>query len=264
MEKPIYVQLDELYKAKWNDFAKAIEPHKAKVSIPFLSSTARWENGVQTEDWWTKADIKVMIVGREVHGGNFYLEKGNASWVQLEEKEPGFDYHVPLSIYDDFCTSKKISSDEQIAKGAGPLFVNAWNPFVEAIKKTFANKNVAFFYDNLDTLAKPNERGQLDASLLKISREKFSKPTFSKKLAILDADIVICLGCDVKVVEEVVASLSDIVALSDDITKYTQDNKRSLYVIKQHPSQQNEVIKALYEGFVKTIIADIKENFKEQ
>lgn len=261
MRKPIYEQLDELYKAEWAEFSKAVEPHKAEVSIPFLSTTARWENGEQTEDWWTKAELKVMIVGREVNGGNFYLEKGNASWVQLEEKEPGFDYHVPLSIYDDFCTSKKISSDEQIAKRAGPLFVNAWNPFVEAIKMTFANKNVAFFYDNLDTLAKPNERGQLAASLLKISREKFSKPTFSKKLSILGTDIVICLGCDAKVVEEIIESLSNKVALSEVIIKYTQEGKRSVYVIKEHPSQSNGEIKSKYEDFVKTIISDIKENF---
>jgi hypothetical protein len=262
MDKPNYEQLDELYKAVWSEFSKAIEPHKVEVSIPFLSTTARWKNGVQTEDWWTKADLKVMIVGREVNGKNFCIDKGHGSWAMLEAKEPGFDYNVPLSIYDDFCVSKKISSDEQIAENAGPLFKNAWNPFVDAIKKTFANKDVAFFYDNLDALAKPIKRGQLDATLLKISREKFSKPTFSKKLSILGTDIVICLGCDVKVVEEIIESLSNKVALSEVITKYTQEGKRSVYVIKEHPSQSNGEIKTKYEGFVKTIIADIKENFK--
>jgi hypothetical protein len=64
-------QLMNMYEPLFNELIKHLEADGVKDTVlpPFLLGIERFENGNKSgnEDWYTKADLKVMFFGRETH-----------------------------------------------------------------------------------------------------------------------------------------------------------------------------------------------------
>lgn len=175
MEKPIYEQLDELYKAEWAMISKDIEPYKDIVSIPFLPTTQN-VGGSEDETWWTDAKLRVMIFGRET----------------------GENYNTPLSqvegdLFAEACEVYAQWNSGVVKQNIEYGFFGAFNYFAKNLPKT-----AAVMWNNLDLVAV----GKKDGSLGKNYQEayeiqaKFSTAVLPKMLEILKPHIVIFLTAD--------------------------------------------------------------------
>lgn len=88
-------QLTELYNKHWESFMEQLEANglRDKLQCPFLISLLRsgqkkeerekdpnWYSKKETpehEEWYTKADIKIMFFGQETHGWEKDLDMGD-------------------------------------------------------------------------------------------------------------------------------------------------------------------------------------------
>lgn len=61
-------QLANLYEPKWNELKQQLDAKDIKVQAPFMLGVALERNnqgGYVDENWWTDADLKVMVFGQE-------------------------------------------------------------------------------------------------------------------------------------------------------------------------------------------------------
>lgn len=61
-------QLANLYEPKWNELKQQLDAKGIKVQAPFMLGIALEHNnqgGYVDESWWTDADLKVMVFGKE-------------------------------------------------------------------------------------------------------------------------------------------------------------------------------------------------------
>lgn len=249
MGKPIYEQLDELYKAEWAKISKDIEPYKEIVSIPFLPTTQN-VGGSEDETWWTDAKLRVMIFGRET-GENY-----NTPLSQVE----GDLFAEACEKYSEWNCGKKEDADG---------FFEAYQYFTDNIPQA------AFMWNNLDLVATANKDHSLKANNYQKAYEiqaKFSSAVLPKMLEILEPDIVIFLTAndeddvnknrDAIIMRNFGVNFQQFEAVDDSIptTKLMWINGfnqiGTLAYRAKHPNNGlSNVVK-------EAIITDIKENFK--
>lgn len=61
-------QLANLYEPKWKELKQQLDVQDIKVQSPFMLGVALERNnqgGYVDESWWTDADLKVMVFGKE-------------------------------------------------------------------------------------------------------------------------------------------------------------------------------------------------------
>jgi len=250
MGKPIYKQLDELYKAEWAKISKDIEPYKDIVSIPFLPTTQK-AGGSGDESWWTKAKLRVMIFGRET----------------------GENYNTPLSQVegDLFAEAGEVYAqwnsgvlEQDIEYG----FFGAFNYFSKKLPQA------AVMWNNLDLVAMEKKDGSLNKenqAAYEI-QAKFSSAVLPKMLEYLKPHIVIFLTADgsddeIKNRDAIIMRNFGVTAKQfeavDDGIPVTKlmwingfDKFGTLAYRAKHPCN------GLANDVKDAIIADIKENFK--
>ena len=105
----LHEQLKALYASKWKELCDVLqtvvcnEQTKVKPAYPFLLSLVQWENNRPTENWYTDAELKVMVFGQETN-----------SWVGKDDDfgtppspifSPDVSMEAVMSIYEDFYAS---------------------------------------------------------------------------------------------------------------------------------------------------------------
>lgn len=203
-------QLMELYdnKKKWEDLMKQLESNELrdKLQCPFLLSVYRtglkkeereklqqdsadynkWytENMIPSnEDWYAKADIKIMFFGKEPDG-----------WTR-DEKNNRMDVATIMDEYGFFL------DDRYEVRGNGGFFsqgskffkvgINKIMEGVETILNDYPNKRVSMIWNNISKLSTRTAKGGGSVNLFTHEIEKKCFHVIPKEMEILKPDIAI-------------------------------------------------------------------------
>lgn len=195
-------QLAELYNEKWKDFMEQIEANglHGKLQCPFLVSLLRsgqqkeerenakksdpnWYSEKETpehEEWYTKADIKIMFFGKEPHGWEKDLDVGDL-----------------MGIYEDFLDDKYVVAgnsgyfnEDEI--GNTRMFRFAINGIMSCIKddilRAYPGKRVSMIWNNISKLSTFEGRS-VDSRTHEIEHKYFH--VIPKEVEILKPNILI-------------------------------------------------------------------------
>lgn len=191
-------QLTDLYNKHWEDLIEQLEANKLKdqQQCPFLISLLRsglkkeerdadpnWYSKKETpehEEWYTKADIKIMFFGKEPHG-----------W------EKDSDIGDLMGFYENFLDDKYVMegnggyfNEDEV--GNTRMFRFAINGIMSCIREdilqAYPNKRVSMIWNNISKLSTV-EGGPVDARTHEIERKYFH--VIPQEVEILKPDILI-------------------------------------------------------------------------
>ena len=195
-------QLTELYNEKWSDLMEQLEANglRNKLQCPFLISVLRsgqkkeerekeknfdpdWHSKQTTpghEEWYTKADIKIMFFGQEPHGWEKDLDVGDT-----------------MAAYEDFLDDKYVVegnsgyfNEDEV--GNTRMFSFAINGIMSCMRddilQTYPDKKVSMIWNNISKLS-TFEGAPVDSFAHEIEHEYFH--VIPKEVKILKPDILI-------------------------------------------------------------------------
>lgn len=191
-------QLTDLYNKHWEDLMEQLEANKLKdqLQCPFLISLLRsgqkkekrdadpnWYSKKETpehEEWYTKADIKIMFFGQEPHG-----------W------EKDSDMGDLMMFYENFLDDKYVVEENggyfnEDEVGNTRMFRFAINGIMscmrEDILQSYPDKRVSMIWNNISKLSTAEGR-PVDARTHEIERKYFH--VIPQEIEILRPDILI-------------------------------------------------------------------------
>lgn len=282
-------QLTELYNEHWESFMEQLEANglRDKLQCPFLISLYRsgqekeerekaqeadinWyakKADAEHEEWYTKADIKIMFFGREPNW-----------WVRYDEKgEDPADVGKVMATYEDYLDDNYNAVDAHFYKekidhrNRFLLFgVNGIMSGIRELLKDFPDKRVSLIWNEISKLSKRKGEGGEAVNAFEHSIEKKCFHVIPKEIEILRPDIVIFLTGPKETkycgyIKENFNIIGEPVAISDlstnDVEKLQIEGVKLAY-LTHHPGYMPKEEKAndfhwkLYDA----ILADIKEN----
>lgn len=200
--KTLSEQLTELYESKWGGLMAQLEANglKDQLQCPFLISLYRfgqkgeerekakeadsdWYSKKKTsehEEWYTKADIKIMFFGQEPHGWEKDLDVGDL-----------------MGIYEDFLDDKYVVeansgyfNEDEV--GNTRMFRFAINGIMSCMRddilKGYPDKRVSMIWNNISKLS-TFEGGPVNSRMHEIERNYFH--VIPQEVEILKPDILI-------------------------------------------------------------------------
>lgn len=244
MAKPIYLQLDDLYREEWGKIAKDLEPFKDVVSIPFMPTTQK-SGDSEDETWWTDAPLRIMVFGRET--GKSYP---NTPLAEVLKSPDGVVAEADAQF---------ITFMSEMGNPRGLLSV--FNYFRKQLPQA------AFLWNNLDLVAVANEDGSLSAK----NREaydvqaRFSTAVLPKMVEIINPNVVVFLTSSSR--DAIITrnfGVADFEAFDDvhgaDELAWVKNFPVAKVAYRaNHPASRTNTLKNEVKD---SIIADIKENFK--
>lgn len=271
-------QLTQLYECKWNGLMKQLEANglRDKLQCPFLISLLqsgqkkeerekaqaligydKWYAQKETpehEEWYTKADIKIMFFGKEPN-----------SW------EKGADVGDTMAVYEDFLDDHYDVSVNGGSFNQGSNFfkvgINHIMAGVEKILLNYPGKQVSMIWNEISKLSVQNSKGGglVNAFTHSIEREYFH--VIPKEIEILQPDILIFFTGPGEnnyyryiIEEDNFTLIGEPEQLADlnkyDIVKFHFKEVKLAYKT-WHPQTMK---KGLREQVYQAILADIKEN----
>lgn len=285
--KTLSEQLTELYESKWNGLMEQLEANglRDKLQCPFLLSVYRTgvkakeierlqENGAvynqwyaenmipSNEDWYAKADIKMIFFGKEPNG-----------WTRDEETNRT-DISTIMDEYGFFL------DDRYEVRGNGGYFnqgssffkvgVNKMMEGLEMILNDYPHKRVSMMWNEISKLStrKKNGGGPVNPFIHEIEKKCFH--VIPEEIKILKPDIVIFYTGPGEnsyykyVIEEDNFTLTGEPERLDSLNKYDvvklPIKEVKLAYKTWHPARMN---KELREQVYGAILADIKENIDQ-
>lgn len=100
-------QLKDLYASHWDTLSNALQnivndkQAAQKPSYPFLLSITKWKDDKPYENWYTDADLKIMLFGQETNSWTGKTDDFPPSAVY--NSEVGME--AVMGIYEDFYAS---------------------------------------------------------------------------------------------------------------------------------------------------------------
>ena len=285
--KTLSEQLTELYESKWNGLMEQLEANglRDKLQCPFLLSVYRTgvkakeierlqENGAvynqwyaenmipSNEDWYAKADIKMMFFGKEPNG-----------WTRDEETNRT-DISTIMDEYGFFL------DDRYEVRGNGGYFnqgssffkvgVNKMMEGLEMILNDYPHKRVSMMWNEISKLSTRKKNGGGPVNLFIHEIEKKCFHVIPEEIKILKPDIVIFYTGPGEnsyykyVIEEDNFTLTGEPERLDSLNKYDvvklPIKEVKLAYKTWHPARMN---KELREQVYGAILADIKENIDQ-
>ena len=191
-------QLTELYNKHWESFMEQLEANglRDKLQCPFLISLLRsgqkkeerekdpnWYSNKETpehEEWYTKADIKIMFFGQETHGWEKDLDMGDL-----------------MGSYENFLDDKYVMegnggyfNEDEV--GNTRMFRFAINGIMSCIREdilqAYPDKRVSMIWNNISKLSTVEGR-PVDTKTHEIERKCFH--VIPQEVEILKPDILI-------------------------------------------------------------------------
>lgn len=188
-------QLKELYASRWGrigDSLQAVvcgEHADVKPAYPFLLSLARWEGDQPTEDWYTDADLKVMVFGKETNSW-----KGDCDDFGTPPS-PVFSSDVSMEavmgIYEEFYATYYHDGTFNFRGPRYGTFHYGFNRFALLLNAAFPNKRIAYVWNNLVKIGKAKGKGFCGADIYALERECFS--VIQEEINILKPDLLLFL-----------------------------------------------------------------------
>ncbi len=188
-------ELNELYTAKWDDVCNALktvvedETCRTKPAYPLLLDIGWWENNVRNEDWYSKADIRVMIFGRETN-----------EWKGTEDDfgvppSPVFNSEISmgavLGVYENFYKSHYVGDKFTFNANRYGTFHYGFTKFVTLLNQKYPDKKIGYIWNNLVKIGKAVGSGFPGNDIYSIERKHF--PVVLEEVKILKPDLIIFL-----------------------------------------------------------------------
>lgn len=286
------VQLTELYKRKWDGLIEQLEANglKDRLQCPFLislyrlgqekeerekaqeSDPANWyakKADAEHEEWYTKADIKIMFFGRETNWWKRYNEDGET-----------IDVGDLTAVYENFLDDNyNAEMGYFFHEGISPgnrflrLGVNGIMDGVREILKNYPNKRVSMIWNEISKLSKRKGNGgeAVGQNIHDIEHKYFH--VIPEEVKITKPDILIFLtGAEDSKYNAYIRENFNVtgnpIALSNlstsDVAKLQIEGTKLSY-ITHHPgySPKGESANDFHWRFYHAILADIKENIDQ-
>lgn len=191
----LHEQLEALYDSKWKEMSDALQAVSGNSSVkpayPFLLSLAHWEDDRPTESWYTDADLKVMIFGKETN-----------SWVGTEDDfgtppSPVFNPEVTMGaimgIYESFYSDDYLRNQQKGFRfnNRYGTFHYGFNRFVSLFNAHCAGKRVAYLWNNIVKIGKAKGSGFCGEEIYNVQKQHFD--VVAKEVEILKPDLILFL-----------------------------------------------------------------------
>ena len=205
--KTLSDQLTEHYNKKWDSLMEQLEANglRDKLQCPFLISLLRsgqkkeerekeqaldydnWYNTkratIESEKWYSKADIKIMFFGKEPDG-----------WAQ-DNATDRFDVPGLMAEYENFLDDRyEVSGKSGFFNQGSNFFKVGINKIMEGVEKLlndYPDKRVSMIWNNISKLStrKKNGGGPVTPFIHEIEKKCFQ--VIPKEIEILKPDIII-------------------------------------------------------------------------
>lgn len=186
--------LNAMYQPHFNELMARLEDDGFidHVQPPFQLGLMREESGKIAEGdetWYTKADLKVMIFGKEVHEWDPKLE--NNEKIQSDDLVEAYEQFYSKNYCDQFF---RIDSDCRLSKS--PFFRTGFNGLMdgvnERLEKLYPEKKAAFLWNNISKLSTRKGRSRKVNDCIHQYELKYYH-IIPKEIELLRPDIVIFL-----------------------------------------------------------------------
>ena len=281
--KTLSDQLTKLYESKWDGLMAQLEANglKDQLQCPFLISLyrsglyrsgqekeerekaqeadANWyakKADAEHEEWYTKADIKIMFFGREPNW-----------WVRYDEEgEAPADVGKVMSVYEDYLDDNYNAADAHFYKEG----IDHRNRFLLFGVNGIMSGRISLVWNEISKLSKRKGGGGKAVNAFEHSIEKKYFHVIPEEIKILRPDIVVFLTgpketkyCDY--IRENFNIIGEPIALSglstNDVEKLQIEGVKLAY-LTHHPGYMPKEEKAddFHWTLYNAILADIKEN----
>ena len=282
-------RIPKMFLHNWDDLIRQLDANglRDKLQCPFLISLYRSEQekeerekaqeaddnwyakktDAEHEEWYTKANLKIMFFGREPNW-----------WVRYDEEgEDPADVGSVMAAYEDYLDDNYNVVDAHFYKeridhrNRFLLFgVNGIMSGIREILKDFPDKRVSLIWNEISKLSKRKGEGGVAVNAFEHNIEKRCFHVIPKEIEILKPDIVVFFTgpketkyCDY--IRENFNIIGEPMTLSglpiDDVSKLQLEGVKLAY-LTHHPGYMPEGKKAndFHWTLYNAILADIKEN----
>lgn len=188
-------ELSELYASKWETLCSILKPivnseqHKVKPAYPLLIDIGRWENNVQNEKWYSEADIRVMIFGKETNGWKGREDDfGNPP---LPIFNPAISVGAVMGVYEDFYKSHYLGYKFKYNANRYGTFHYGFTKFISLLNEKYPTKQIGYIWNNIVKIGRAEGRGFSGNEIYSIEQQYFH--VIPKEVEILKPNIVIFL-----------------------------------------------------------------------
>lgn len=180
-------KLSELYVPAWKELEQQMKFHGKKARCPFVLSIARHPNDPDIwkesyEEWYTKADIKIMFFGQEPH----YWESGEDLGDTQRTYEMFFEQNCILSETGGWWNESTIHHGNHFMRwGCNGIM----SGIMDQILPYHKGKRVAMLWNNISKLSGINGGPIEDSEIHDLERKYFH--VIPKEIEILKPDILV-------------------------------------------------------------------------
>lgn len=189
-------QLMELYEIHWADYssvlgeiASAETNDKLKPAYPLLLTLNRWQDHLlQSEDWYTGADIKVMLIGQETN--EWAGDCDDFGTPPSKVFDPEISLGAVAGIYENFWSSHYRDGKFDFRNKYGS-FHYGLNQIISLIDAKFAPMRVGYIWNNIIKTGKAKGSGAPSSAIYEAELKYFN--VIQEEIQILQPDILIFL-----------------------------------------------------------------------
>lgn len=191
----VHNRLTELYASKWEGFGKAlqevVEEEGVKPAYPFLLSLAKWEGDKVSEDWYSSADLKVMVFGQETNSWCGKVDDFGTPPSPVFDREVSMD--AVMGIYEEFYASHYEYEGGRFKYNGRRYgtFHHGVNGFAQLLQARYPGKNIAYVWNNVVKVGKAEGRGFCGERIRAVEREFF--PVVREEVELLRPDVLLFL-----------------------------------------------------------------------
>lgn len=188
-------KLSEMYQPHFDALVEQLKNDKIidEVQPLFLLGLNREEKGsisIGDETWYTQADLKVMVFGREVHEWGWPNPENNDK-LQSDDLVEAYE-----KFYSANYSGKCFLTDSESKLGKSPFFRTGFNGFMYGINKLlknkYTNKKMAFLWNEISKLSSVEGISRrVGTSIHQYELDYFH--VIPKEIELLKPDIVIFL-----------------------------------------------------------------------
>lgn len=188
-------RLKTLYASRWGEIRDSLqvvvrsEHADVKPAYPFLLSLTRWEDGQPTESWYTDADLKVMVFGRETN--SWAGDSDDFDMPPSPVFSPEVSMEAVMGIYEEFYATYYHDGTFNFKGPRYGTFHYGFNRFALLLNAAFPNKRIAYVWNNLVKIGKAQGKGFCGAEICALERERFS--VIQEEINILKPDLLLFL-----------------------------------------------------------------------
>lgn len=176
--KTVSEKLTELYASKWNKLTEQLQANGLKTQCPHVLSIERNKE----EDWYTKADIKIMFFGQEANNWEHDEDLGDT----MRKYEEFFENKYEVTENSGYFKHEEINAGNHFMRWGCNGIMSAF----PEILKPYPHKRATLLWNNISKLS-TLEGGPVNAQTHTIEREYFH--VIPQEIEILQPDILIFL-----------------------------------------------------------------------